>query len=78
MVRGRRQGHGAPLSPLNLPNPNSGIGGNSSDGRHFMVYNHLKSGRHMLNTAISDDGINWKPVALLRMKRREANSHIRQ
>ena len=56
----------SPLSPLNLPNPNSGIDAVTlSDGRHFMVYNHLKSGRHMLNTAISDDGINWKPVALL-------------
>lgn len=54
------------LSPLSLPNPNSGIDAVTlKDGRHIMVYNHLKSGRTMLNVAISDDGINWKPAALL-------------
>lgn len=54
------------LIPLSLPNPNSGIDAVTlRDGRHFMVYNHLKSGRHMLNAAISDDGIKWKPAALL-------------
>lgn len=54
------------LSPLNLPNPNSGIDAVTlKDGRHLIIYNHLKSGRNMLNAAISDDGINWKPAALL-------------
>ncbi len=54
------------ISALSLPNPNSGIDAVTlKDGRHIMVYNHLKSGRNMLNIAISDDGINWKPAALL-------------
>jgi predicted neuraminidase len=54
------------LSPTSLPNPNSGIDAVTlKDGRHIVVYNHLKSGRNMLNVAISDDGINWKPATLL-------------
>ena len=54
------------LSPVSLPNPNSGIDAVTlKDGRHIVVYNHLKSGRNCLNIAISDDGINWKAAALL-------------
>lgn len=59
------------LSPVSLPNPNSGIDAVTlRDGRHFMVYNHLKSGRNVLNAAISDDGINWKPAVLLENDRK--------
>lgn len=54
------------LTPGSLPNPNSGIDAVTlNDGRHIVVYNHLKSGRNSLNVAISDDGINWKAAALL-------------
>jgi predicted neuraminidase len=54
------------LVPSSIPNPNSGIDAVSmKDGRHLLVYNHLIAGRNMLNVAISDDGINWKPALLL-------------
>jgi len=54
------------LSPLAVPNPNSGIDAVTlKDGRHLLVYNHLTNGRQMLNVAISDDGINWKAALLL-------------
>jgi predicted neuraminidase len=54
------------LMPSSIPNPNSGIDAVSmKDGRHLLVYNHLVSGRNMLNAAISDDGINWKSAVLL-------------
>jgi predicted neuraminidase len=54
------------LVPSAIPNPNSGIDAVSlKDGRHVLVYNHLTSGRNMLNVAVSDDGINWKPAVLL-------------
>jgi predicted neuraminidase len=49
------------LEPTVLPNPNSGIDAVTlKDGRHLVIYNHLASGRYMLNAAISDDGINWQ------------------
>lgn len=49
------------LEPTMLPNPNSGIDAVTlKDGRHLVIYNHLASGRYMLNAAISDDGINWQ------------------
>jgi predicted neuraminidase len=60
------------LTPIDLPNPNSGIDGVTlADGRHLLVYNHThrNSGspraRAMMNVAISSDGINWKPALLL-------------
>jgi|WetSurMetagenome_2_1015567.scaffolds.fasta_scaffold00009_96 predicted neuraminidase len=54
------------LTPTSLPNPNSGIDAVTlKDGRHLVVYNHLKAGRNVLNVAISDDGTNWKAVLLL-------------
>ena len=60
------------LSPLNLPNPNSGIDAVTlADGRQLLVYNHLQSGRNMLNVAVSEDGINWKAAALLESEARE-------
>ena len=55
------------LVPSAIPNPNSGIDAVSlKDGRHVLVYNHLTSGRNMLNVAVSDDGINWNPAVLLK------------
>lgn len=54
------------LEPVSLPNPNSGIDAVTlNDGRHLVIYNHLGSGRHMLNAAISSDGRNWEAAFLL-------------
>jgi predicted neuraminidase len=54
-----------------LPNNNSGIDGVTlKDGRHILIYNHIKpdktwGDRNILNLAISEDGINWKAAVLL-------------
>jgi predicted neuraminidase len=54
------------LTATSLPNPNSGIDAVTlKDGRHLVVYNHLKSGRNMLNAAVSVDGITWEAAFLL-------------
>ena len=60
------------LKALDMPNPNSGIEVVTlNDGRFLMIYNHLGSGktgwgrRGMLNLAMSEDGIQWKAVAIL-------------
>jgi predicted neuraminidase len=54
------------LTPTVLPNPNSGIDGVTlKDGRQLLVYNHLRKGRNILNVSVSDDGTDWKAVALL-------------
>lgn len=54
------------LSPLDLPNPNSGIAGATlKNGRHALVYNHTQRGRSPLNLAISDDGKVWQAAAVL-------------
>ena len=54
------------LAPLALPNPNSGIDAVTlRDGRHLLIYNHLKKGRYFLNAAISDNGQDWNAAALL-------------
>jgi predicted neuraminidase len=65
--------HWTILKPLELPNPNSGIDAVTlKDGRHMIVYNHLATGRYMLNVAISDDGITWEAAALLENDKKEA------
>jgi len=49
-----------------LPNPNSGIDAVTlNDGRHLLVYNPTTKGRSPLSVAISKDGLDWKPVAVL-------------
>ncbi len=60
------------MESTNLPNPNSGLDGVTlRDGRHLLIYNHLGGGangwgrRGMLNLAISDDGREWRKVAVL-------------
>jgi predicted neuraminidase len=59
------------LEPIDLPNPNSGTDAVTlKDGRHVLVYNHIKPGetwgdRNILNMAVSDDGITWKAAILL-------------
>jgi len=60
------------MTATDLPNPNSGTDAVTlSDSRQALVYNHttrtggFPQGRDMLNVAVSDDGINWKPVLTL-------------
>jgi predicted neuraminidase len=56
------------LDLLDLPNPNSGTDAVTlSDGRHVLVYNHssVEKVRYPLNLAVSDDGISWRPAAIL-------------
>ena len=53
-------------SPIDLPNPNSGIDGVVlRDGRALLVYNHTRRGRSPLNLAISQDGRTWTPSVVL-------------
>lgn len=55
-----------PLVPAGIPNPNSGIDAVTlKDGRHLLVYNHISSGRNVLNVSVSDDGVNWKAAFIL-------------
>lgn len=63
------------MTATELPNPNSGTDAVTlADKRQLLVYNHTTKegeepkGRNMLNLAISDDGINWKPVMTLENK----------
>ena len=60
------------MTATSLPNPNSGTDAVTlKDGRQLLVYNHttregdFPSGRNMLNVAVSEDGLTWKPVAVL-------------
>lgn len=49
-----------------LPNPNAGADAVlMRDQRALLVYNHLESGRNMLNVAISEDGVNWSAALTL-------------
>jgi len=63
------------MTATELPNPNSGTDAVTlADNRQLLIYNHTTKegeepkGRNMLNLAISDDGINWKPVMTLENK----------
>lgn len=63
------------MTATELPNPNSGTDAVTlADKRQLLIYNHTTKegeepkGRNMLNLAISDDGINWKPVMTLENK----------
>ncbi|MCD8534540.1 MAG: exo-alpha-sialidase [Verrucomicrobia bacterium] len=55
------------ISATHLPNPNAGPDAVTlRDGRHLLVYNHSvrengRNGRHILNVALSEDGIQWTP-----------------
>ncbi len=60
------------LQASTLPNPNAGTDAVTlTDGRQLIVYNHTSSkgefpsGRNMLNVAISNDGLQWKPILTL-------------
>lgn len=51
------------LKPTEIPNPNSGIDALTlRDGKHLLVYNPIRKGRHLLNVAASHDGRTWKTV----------------
>ena len=62
-----------PLAKAGLPNNNSGIEALTlRDGRHLLLYNHIGPGlinswgkRHAIHLAISDDGKEWKAVAVI-------------
>lgn len=55
-----------PMTLTNVANPNSGTDAVTlADGRHLLVYNDTPKGRTPLNVAISKDGKDWKPVAVL-------------
>jgi len=61
-----------PLTLTELPNPDSGTDAVTlRDGRQLLVYNHnlrdatKNKGRSPLNVALSNDGRNWRPVAVL-------------
>ena len=63
------------MTATNLPNPSAGTDAVTlKDGRQLLVYNHTTkkgpqpNGRNMLNVAVSNDGINWKPVMTLENK----------
>lgn len=74
-----------------LPNPNSGIDAVSlQDGRFLLIYNHtnrhrltnrrdvdrpVPTGRTMINLAVSDNGIDWKAVAILELAPRSEFSY---
>ncbi len=60
------------LSPINLPNPNSGIDAVTlQNGSFLLVYNPLPSGkkwsngRNILKLAHSTDGVNWTDIYTL-------------
>ncbi|HTY89496.1 MAG TPA: sialidase family protein [Candidatus Acidoferrum sp.] len=60
------------MTLLELPNPDSGTDAVTlKDGRQLLVYNHNtrdrteNKGRSPLNVALSEDGIRWRPVAVL-------------
>tara|TARA_R100001369_G_C3322135_1_gene169145 strand:+ start:1017 stop:2177 length:1161 start_codon:yes stop_codon:yes gene_type:complete len=60
------------MTATELPNPNSGTDAVTlKDNRQLLIYNHTTKegeepkGRNMINLAISEDGINWKPVMTL-------------
>jgi predicted neuraminidase len=60
------------MEGIDLPNPNSGTDAVTlRDGRHLLIYNHSTregeepKGRNILNLAISNDGIDWRPVMTL-------------
>lgn len=55
-----------PLTPTDLPNPDSGIDAVTlSSGQALLVYNHSQTGRTPLNLAVSDDGHRWSALAIL-------------
>lgn len=63
----------SPLTASELPNNNSGTDAVTlQDGRHLIVYNHVKTpkgkskgARTPLNIAISDDGIHWSAALII-------------
>ena len=66
------------MAASKLPNPNSGTDALTlADGRQLLIYNHspgkrhFPDGRHILNLAISEDGIDWKPVLTLENQKGE-------
>ncbi len=72
----------SPMEKTGLPNPNAGVDVvNLIDGRFLMIYNHLGSGktgwgrRGLLNLAISNDGKEWRKVAILEQEEKAEFSY---
>jgi predicted neuraminidase len=70
------------LQATKLPNPNAGIDVVTlADGRQLLIYNHLGSGitgwgrRGMLNLAISENGVEWRKVAVLEQEEKSEFSY---
>ena len=66
------------MTATSLPNPNSGTDAVTlKDGRQLLIYNHtirkggFPNGRDMINLAISEDGIDWKPVMTIERQKGE-------
>jgi len=56
----------SPLTPTNLPNPNSGIDAVTlEDGRFLLVYNPVRRGRTPISLAVSENGRQWRDVGVL-------------
>ena len=56
-----------------LPNPDSGIDAVTlKDGRQLIVYNHTSRGRHILNVAVSENGMEWEAAAVLEKDAKDA------
>ena len=54
------------MTLTDLPNPDSGLDAVTlADGRHLLVCNPTKRGRTPLSVAVSEDGVTWRPVAVL-------------
>ena len=60
------------MTLTSLPNPNSGIDAVTlRDGRHLLVYNHVRTSRSPLNVALSSDGKAWQAAVALENDRGE-------
>jgi len=60
------------MTLTSLPNPNSGIDAVTlRDGRHLLVYNHVRTSRSPLNVALSSDGKAWQAAVALENERGE-------
>jgi len=56
----------SPLKKSGLPGDNAGLETLTlRDGRHLLLSNHLDNGRHAIHLAISEDGSEWRAVAVV-------------
>ncbi|MDA7889710.1 exo-alpha-sialidase [Akkermansiaceae bacterium] len=66
----------SPLETAGLPNNNAGIEALTLfDGRHLLLYSHLKKGRHALHLAVSQDGKQWRAAAVMEQSKNSEFSY---